>query len=141
MDVQTILIAVISSGVVGSLLLFVQFLIQRHDSRQDKNSEVLTAIKNLNTKITGLDEKVDQVDSKGDERFAVSTRVRILRFEDEMQEGKRHSKDSWDQTISDCDFYNSYCESHPKFKNGQTEATVRHIRHGYDERLEKGDWK
>lgn len=141
MDTQTILIAAISSGIVGSILVFVQFLIQRADAKKDKNSEVLTAIGNVDKRIDGLEQKIDDVDMKSDERFAVSTRVRILRFEDEMQEGKRHSKDSWDQVISDCDFYNTYCETHPKFKNGQTEATVRHIRHGYDARLEKGDFR
>ena len=134
---------------VGSLLVFVQFLIQRKDSRADKNDKVLDAIDRLDGKINDLEKSIAIVDQKSDRRNAVVTRVRILRFEDELQEGKKHSKDSWDQVISDCDSYDLYCHGdgtdehpgHPDFKNGQTEATVKHIRHLYDERIEKGDFR
>lgn len=136
MDLTTIIVALIGGGVVG----FIEFLIKRHDSKVDKNKDVLIAIDKLDWKLQALEKMVTNVDEKGDERYAVSTRIRILRFEDELQEGRRHSKDSWDCIIADCDTYDDYCDSHPKFKNGMTEATVRHIRHGYDERLEKGDW-
>jgi hypothetical protein len=54
----------------------------------------------------------------------------------------RHSKDAWDQVMSDIDYYKKYTEpgKHPDFKNGQTEATIEHIEHGYRERLEKRDF-
>jgi hypothetical protein len=42
--------------------------------------------------------------------------------------------------MSDIDYYENYCQAHPKFKNNQTVATVEHIKHGYSERLEKRDW-
>lgn len=142
MDVQTILIAVISSGVVGSLLLFVQFLIQRHDSRQDKNKEVLQAIKRLDEKIIVLDQKIDSVDAKSDERNAVSMRVRILHFADEMMEGRRHSKDAWDQCMGDITDYEYYCnEINPHFRNNQTAATANYIKKEYAQRLEKHDFQ
>ena len=137
MDFQTILIALIGGGMVG----FLQFLIQRHDSKSDKNKEVLQAIERLDWKLQALEKTIASVDEKGDERYAISTRIRILRFEDELQEGRLHSKDSWDCVIADCDSYDNYCEKNKDFRNGMTEATVRHIRHGYDERLEKGDWR
>lgn len=133
----TIIVALIGGGMVS----FIQFLITRHDNKHDKNNEILLAIKDLDGKIQQMEKTITSVDQKGDERNAVSTRIRILHFEDELQEGRLHSKDSWDQVISDCDTYDAYCETHPRFKNGMTEATVRHIRHGYDERLEKGDWR
>lgn len=144
MDTQTIIIAVISSGVVGSLLVFAQFLIQRHDSRQDKNSEVLTAIRNLDAKITELDGKIDQVDAKVDQRSAVSARVRILRFADEMYEGRRHTKDAWDQVLLDCSEYKKFskhCEDHGiEFSNNITEETIKFLKDGYQERLKKHDF-
>jgi len=128
----------------GGLFAFVQFLINRHDSRNDKNKEILKAISDLDAKVEerfkSLDEKIDLVDAKGDERNAVSSRVRILRFADEMQEDRKHSKDSWDQCLSDVTEYERYCEDHPKFKNGQTAATVSYIKRIYEERLEKHDF-
>lgn len=128
----------------GGLFAFIQFLINRHDSRNDKNKEILKAISDLDAKVEerfkSLDEKIDLVDAKGDERNAVSSRVRILRFADEMQEDRKHSKDSWDQCLSDVTEYERYCEDHPKFKNGQTAATVSYIKRIYEERLEKHDF-
>ena len=133
-------------GVVlgGGILAFIQFLITRHDSKHDKLTGVKESINALSEKVDErfdtLDRKIDMVNAKGDERFAVSSRVRILRFEDELQEKRKHSKDSWDQAMADIDYYEAYCQAHPKFKNNQTAATVEHIKHGYGERLEKHDW-
>ena len=141
MDVFTTLIGVLLGG---GVLAFIQFLITRHDSKHDKMEDVNKSIQALSEKAKErfdvLDRKIDTVDSKGDERFAVSSRVRILRFEDELQEKRKHSKDSWDQVMSDIDYYENYCQAHPKFKNNQTVATVEHIQHGYRERLEKRDF-
>jgi hypothetical protein len=136
MDVSTIIIALIGGGAVG----FIQFLISRHDAKRDKNKEVLEAIAALDTKIGELDKKIEAVDSKVDERAAVSARVRILRFMDELLEGRRHSKDAYDQCLSDATFYDKYCSRNPDFKNNQTEATISYIRKNYDERLEKHDF-
>ena len=94
----------------------------------------------MNERFDTLDRKIDTVDAKSDERFAISARVRILRFEDELQEERKHSKDSWDQVMSDIDYYEAYCGEHKDFKNNQTVATVEHIQHGYRERLEKRDF-
>lgn len=141
MEIFTTLVGVLLGG---GVLAFVQFLIQRNDSKHDKMEEVNKSIRALSEKAKErfdvLDRKIDTVNAKGDERFAVSSRVRILRFEDELQEKRKHSKDSWDQAMSDIDYYENYCQAYPKFKNNQTVATVEHIKNGYMERLEKHDW-
>ena len=141
MDILTTIISIL---VGGGILAFIQFLITRHDSKHDKVEEVNKSVKELSEDVKErfdtLDLKIDKVDAKSDERFAISSRVRILRYEDELQEKRKHSKDSWDQVMSDIDYYEEYCAAHPKFKNIQTAATVEHIKHGYRERLEKHDW-
>lgn len=135
-SIQTILIALLGGGAVG----FIQFLIQRHDERHDKSIEILSAIKKLDDKINTLDMKIDTVDAKGDERNAISSRVRILRFSDEMMDDRRHSKDSWDQCLTDITEYTKYCDAHPDFKNDQTAATVDFLRTSYQDRLKKHDF-
>ena len=143
MDIITSIASIL---IGGGLLAFLQFLINRHDSKHDKLKGVKDSIQTLSEDMTvrfdALDQKIDTVESKGDERFAISSRVRILRFEDELQEGRKHSKDSWDQVMSDIDFYEDYCApgAHPEFRNNQTAATIEHIQHGYRERLEKRDF-
>lgn len=134
--IQTILVALISGGLVS----FVEFLIRRNDEKKDKNSEILGAIRELDTKIVILDKKIDSVDQKGDERNAIQSRVRILRFRDEMLEGKNHSHESFQQVMNDIDEYEDYCIGNPEFKNNQTAATVEYIKKNYAERLERHDF-
>ena len=96
----------------------------------------------LSDKIDALSDKVDKLEAKEDERDAVNKRVRILRFEDELQRGQRHTKDSFDQALSDITDYESYCApgKHPEFRNNQTTATVEHIKMVYAERIERHDF-
>ena len=117
----------------GSFLAFLQFLITRYDKKHDKFKEIIQAI-------ADLEKKVDLLDAKGEMREAVNKRVRILRCEEELQEDRRHSKDSFAQVMSDITEYESYTERNPSFKNRQTEATIAHISKVYNERLEKHDW-
>lgn len=94
----------------------------------------------LSKKIDDLADKVDKLEAKEDRRDTVNKRVRILRFEDELQEGRHHSKDSFDQVLSDITDYELYCAENPSFKNQQTVATVSHIKKVYRERLERRDF-
>ena len=124
---------ILSILVGGGLLAFVQFLISRHDSKHDR-------LKGIVDSIDRLSDKVDRLEQKGDERNAVSMRVRILRFRDEMLEGQNHTHDSFQQVLSDIDEYDKYCAKNPGFRNGQTTATIEHIKRNYAERLEKHDF-
>ena len=141
-----IITSVIGVLLGGGILAFIQFLITRHDTRHDRLKTVTESIETLKTgmneRFDTLDSKIGAVEAKTDKYYAVSSRVRILRFEDELQEKRKHSKDSWDQVMSDIDYYKKYTEpgKHPDFKNGQTEATIEHIEHGYRERLENKDF-
>ena len=103
-------------------------------------SRITTLEKTMTDRISGVEKKIGDMEAKEDERDAVNKRVRILRFEDELQEERRHSKDRFDQVLSDISGYNQYCDEHPDFKNEQTVATVTHIRKIYAERLEKRDF-
>lgn len=111
------------------------------------NKEISAKIDKLETKIDGLEERVDTLGSKvtklkdtTDEDRAVTARVRILRFADEIYTGKAHSKESFDTTLLDVDYYERYCVEHPRFKNNQTVMSVKQIKRAYEERLEKHDF-
>ena len=138
--IQTLVSVLIGGGILG----FIEFLLKRKYEKEDKHDAVIDAIKELDEKVderfNTLDKKIDEVDKKGDERAAVSSRVRILRFRDEMLEGKSHTHDSFQQVLTDIDDYEKYCEIHPDFKNNQTLRTIEHIKANYDERLDKNDF-
>lgn len=132
-----ILTAVITFILGGGFLSFVQWLIQRHDTRKDELGKLKTYMTEMEKRITDM---ITSMEAKADERNAINARVRILRFADEIGEGKRHSKDSFDQCLRDIDEYEDYCEKHPEFKNSQTVTTVAHLKRVYAERLKKRDF-
>lgn len=133
MDKDTIITVV--AAVIGSNALwgFIQFLIQRKDKKDDCSKKIMDMIQTL-------EEKIDKLDSQMGEDGAITARVRILKFMDELLEGRRHTKDSYDQVMTDITNYNKYCDSNPDFKNNQTESTIEYINKNYQERLEKHDF-
>lgn len=133
---QTILGGLFGGGLIG----LVEFLIRRKDAKEEKNSEVLKMLGEIEKKIDTLEAKVDANEEKRLEGEAVSARVRILRFIDEIREGRLHTKDSFDQCNSDITTYERFCENHPNFKNNQTNASIEYFNKMYAERLEKNDF-
>lgn len=137
---KTFLSMLFGGGIIG----LIEFLIRRKDEKEDKNSEIVASIKALDMKIdtnfNEVNKKIDVVEAKSDERNAVLCRVRILRFNDELQRSIMHTKESWDQVMADINDYEIYCHDHPKFKNGRTVATIEYITSEYKERLEKHDF-
>lgn len=133
MDMELVIGIIIA--VVGSNALwgFIQFLVQRKDNKDECGKKIIEMIEKLNGKIDKLDDKLG-------ERSAISCRVRIIKFMDEILEGWSHSHDSYVQVMQDITNYLRYCAEHPEFKNHQTEATIAHIQADYQERLEKNDF-
>lgn len=90
--------------------------------------------------ITAVSNKLDALEKKVDENQATTIRVRILQFENELQEGQKKSKDSWDQVMDDIRRYEIYTATHPDFKNNITIASTQHIMHEYRKLLEERAW-
>lgn len=90
--------------------------------------------------VKALSDKVDALEMKLGEDQATTIRVRILHFEDEIQNGRKYSKDSWDQVMDDIERYEEYTRKHPNFKNNITVASVTHLKKLYGKLLEKRAW-
>ena len=91
-------------------------------------------------RMDSLSVEIKEVARSVDETRAIAARVRILRFGDELLEGRTHSKDTFDQTLLDIDNYERYCKEHAEFKNHVTESTSAFIQEQYQERLRKHDF-
>lgn len=96
------------------------------------NKEVLSEIDTLKTRVDAIDERVQQSEAMQSERDAKSARTKILRFGDEIRVGTRHSKESFDEILSDITEYESYCATHQDFKNNRTKATEKIIIEVYE---------
>ncbi len=95
------------------------------------NGEVLDKISSLDKKVAQLQEEVTTTELKRERSEAISARIRILRFNDELLHGQEHTKEMFDQTLLDIDHYNEYCEKDTHFKNGVTMLAADNIRKVY----------
>lgn len=123
MNIELELVITVIVAIIGSNALwgFLQFLLERKDKKKDCSKKILEAIQKINDKL--------------DQRTAVSCRIRILKFMDEIIEGWEHSKDSYNQLMQDITHYHQYCEEHPQFLNHQTDATIERLKKDYEQRL------
>ena len=69
---------------------------------------------------------------------AASQRYRILRFYDEVCEGRRHSESHFEDILDDIDAYEAYCEAHREFKNNRGHVAMQYIRDTYGKIKAKG---
>lgn len=93
---------------------------------------------NLNELISNLDKKMDKLQCSSDQGMAYTWRYRILRFNDEIRHGEKHSKEHFDQIIEDIDKYEDYCRDHPKFPNNKVVFAIRNIKNVYQKCTDEG---
>ena len=92
--------------------------------------------KELMEKVKILEDKIDDLE----EAYIVNCRVRILTFADEIRRCVRHSKETFDQVLSDIDIYERYCEENPEFMNHKTVAAKEKILEVYSKCLDSNDF-
>lgn len=109
----TVIVAVLGSSWVGDVLK------ERRERKKGivSTNEILEAIKSLRADF--------------DEEKAVTARSRIVRFNDEILSDQRHSKESFDQVLSDIDTYDKYCKANPHFQNHKTVLSSENIVNTY----------
>lgn len=97
------------------------------------NGETLEQVKSIQDT---LDEHLQQHDKQN----AETNRQRILRFADELYDGKRHSKDAFDDIMDILRDYDSFCEKHEDFRNGRTAAAAEIINTTYKQVFKEHDF-
>lgn len=104
------------------------------------NKKVVNRIDALDKQVDAISKKQEEMEHISDERAAIACRVRILRFSDELRRGIDHSQESFEQTITDLDTYDAYCEAHPGFKNNKTVVAKDRILSAYKHCHEKNNF-
>ena len=113
----------------GGILAFIQWAVDKLSLWHTKNDKTAKAIEGLSNKMSELKETID-------ERDAVLARTHILRFNDEIYNGIKHSKEYFDQTLEDIDNYERFCDTHPDFKNSRTVMAAQNIKDTYNRLLD-----
>ena len=75
-----------------------------------------------------------------DERNADAHRAKILAFNTELLRGIDHTREDFIEVLAEIDRYESYCRSHPDYKNNRARHAVANIGRVYDDRLAKHDF-
>lgn len=91
----------------------------------------------VDEKLDSLAKQIEKVEDLIEEREAVLARTHILRFNDEIYNGVKHSKEYFDQQLEDIDRYDHYCERHPEFKNNRTIMASKNIKETYNRLLQE----
>lgn len=97
------------------------------------NKEVMDQVKDLSGKVSDLETagELERV------RFA---RQRILRFNDEILCGQKHSKEHFDEILDDIDIYEDYCSTHEEYENNKAVLAIRTIKKTYDKCMDNHDF-
>jgi len=130
LDIQALLVAVLSGGSVVGL---VEFFIQRHDAKKGRGAEILEAL-------TKIDSKVDELEYKVDRNEAIICRARILRFNKELVFKEKHTHEEFSQVLEDCDKYEKFCSDHPNFRNNRAVLSIENIKRCYEKCESDGDF-
>ncbi|MGI6117845.1 MAG: hypothetical protein ACOYBC_05590 [Bilifractor sp.] len=121
---DTIIAGLLGGTLVGSVLVFIQFLISRSDKKKEKHDELVVKIGNLGNQLAALDERMD-------EENADASRRRILVFDDELRRDVGHSEESYNQILDDIRSYEIYCKHHDEYKNSKAVAAISNIKETY----------
>lgn len=134
---DTIIVALISmfgSG-LAAVIAIIPTIITNRKKTQDSIKESNEATKKqFESFKSDFDSHVNDYEAAR----AASQRYRILRFYDEVCEGRRHSESHFEDILDDIDAYEAYCEEHREFKNNRGHIAMQYIRDIYGKIKAKG---
>lgn len=96
--------------------------------------------KDLIDEVSGLKKSVDKLNTDLEETKALSARTGILRFNDELLQGQRHSKEYFDQILEDISSYTKYCEAHKDFRNEKAKLAIENVERCYRKCMKDKDF-
>ena len=108
------------------------------DSIEEMQKQVTKDIEATKKEVSELQNGFDKHLADEQEHRAKQARYRILRFYDELCEGRLHSESHYEDILDDIDFYEKYCDAHPEFKNSRGKAAMDYIRETYHKIKIKG---
>jgi len=100
-------------------------------SLQAMRDEITADISATKREVTEVRDTLSRHILDDEEQNAKQARYRILNFYDELCESKPHSESHFEDILDDIDAYESYCATHPAFKNNRGKAAMEHIKSTY----------
>ena len=127
--------------IVISAIVFLVMVYKKVTSYISKKRQQSVDIQEkFNTMFSNLDKKIDKLQCSSDQGMAYTWRYRILRFNDEILHGQKHSKEHFDQILEDVQNYENYCIENPKFPNNKAVFAIRNIKNVYQKCTDEGSF-
>ena len=104
------------------------------------NKEQTDKIDKMQQSVDGIQKKLDEHIADEEENRAENARQRILNFNNEVLRHQAHTRESFDDILSDIDYYEDYCDNHPDYSNNKAILTIEHLKQVYKVRLEHNDF-
>lgn len=83
-------------------------------------------------------EKVDKVQRSLDEHIIANEerdvkqcRLRVLRFNDEIIQGQKHTREHFNEILDDITEYEHYCDDHPDYENSKAVLAIENVKRIY----------
>jgi len=95
------------------------------------NKEIKAEVKKIRVEFGELKEADELKEIK-------NARRRILRFNDEIINHVKHSREYFDDILEDVNAYESYCRNNPDFRNGKAALAIENIERVYRECMKEG---
>lgn len=81
--------------------------------------------------VSAVSGRVSDLSDMVEKNNADTARNRVLRFDDELYNGIKHSQEYFNQVLEEIDMYEHYCANHPEYKNSRTVEATKHIKEIY----------
>lgn len=95
------------------------------------NENVLKKFTELDNKINELDKKIDdrfnKANAKTEEIEAKNMRARILRFNTECMDKRKHTTEDFIEILHIITNYKNYCKAHDEFENERANLAIKNI--------------
>lgn len=92
---------------------------------------ITSSQKKTQTDIANLQKTLDNHITEDENERARNQRYRILRFYDELCEGRHHSESHFEDILDDITNYRNYASTHPNFHNSRGEIAMEEIQETY----------
>ena len=102
-----------------------------HKHSLDVQKEFGEAIEVIKKAQISNTESLEQLRKEMGEKDATTRRYRILRFNDEILHGIKHTKEHFDQILEDITQYEKYCFQNPAYENNKATLSIKNIEKNY----------
>ena len=114
--------------IVVALITIIPTIISNRKKTQESIKQTTEAIEK---RVDNLQSSFDTHVKYYEAAKASSQRYRILRFYDEVCEGRKHSESHFEDILQDIDEYETYCEHHNEYKNNRGHVAMEYIKSVY----------